>query len=174
MKDINLILEIVETFYPKREDFNEDLMPNNKFLHSLTIVCKKAVLELPAWKEKLLGLVKLMPDCEIIDDTLFEANEPSFQAYVINDKKKMRIHFHVSIIAPYFFSFYQSEKNEYNKIEGEILLQWLTTTFPDKNYISEIDCRQEINWIRVPSYYDEDITTTIADCIFGIRSLKGY
>jgi hypothetical protein len=174
MKDIGSLIEIIEVIYPKREGFNEELMPNNKYLESLSEVCCKAKLELPSFNEKLRRLMQLMPDCEVIDDTLFEANEPSFQAYVVNHENKLRIHFQISIISPYFFIFFQSEKTEYAIKKSAVLLQWLKITFPEHSFLSEEDCRQEINWIRIPSYYDEDIITTIAACIFGPRSLKGY
>lgn len=174
MRDMVSLLKIIEDFYPKREGFNEELIPNNKYLQSLSQVCDKAKIELPSFIEKLGKLMDLMPDCEIINDTLFEANEPSFQGYVVNHKEKLRVNFQISIIAPYFFIFFQSEKTEYAIKKSAMLLQWLTITFPEHSFLSEKDCRQEINWIRVPAYYDQNIITTIATCIFGPRSLKGY
>jgi hypothetical protein len=174
MRDMVSLIKIIEDFYPKREGFNEELMPNNKYLESLSEVCNKAKIESPSFNEKLRRLMEWMPDCEIIDDTLFEANEPSFQAYVVNHENKLRLHFQISIIAPYFFIFFQSEKTEYAIEKSAMLLQWLTITFPEHSFLSEKESRQEINWIRVPAYYDEDIITTIAACIFGPRSLKGY
>lgn len=174
MDNLKSIIAVIEKYYPKLEGFDEEVILNNKQLPELTALCEKEKSGYLNWHHQLNNLQSLLPECVIEDDTLFEANEPSFKAFVINKERDFRMSLYISVMVPYYTTFLQSEHSSYANDINLRVIAFLEKILPDFKYLSFKDCKRELSYIKVPDCYGESEIATVADCIFSVRSMKYY
>ena len=174
--EIAEIVKTIELYYPSPQDYTEERFPSNKSLTALTSTCQDALVRENEWEQLLRELQSLFQDSQILDSTLLQASEPGLLWSIYFEKKRVMYRVVISILDNYYTLVHLSKLRDV-KVET-ILKRFVTSRFPSHCYLSHEECLEPVPSVRVPnivgSYLPDWPSPTIADCLFGPRSMGGY